>query len=457
MTRSYVIVELLAFLVGLGIGLLLCLGFRVRLEWEVQRFLPELPAYSGLYRSFSSRLLRAIAQQRHAHQQRQEEINHWQSILQSAPIGYLQVDDQNQLIWCNPTAYQLFGITPRPLDTPRLLLEVMRSYELDELIEETRTSQKPREKQWNFQPIAPTLEAQELRRSPKPKIPLRAYSFPLSEGRVGVFLENRQEVVTLTNQRDRAFSDVAHELKTPLTSIRLVAETLQSRLDPPLRNWIDRLLSEVIRLSDIVQVLLDLSQLERGSAHTLNYKAINLPELIRAAWMSLEPLARQKQLQLHYQGPERLLMQGDEHRLCRVLINLLDNSIKYSPLAGQIWVKLGLTSVETNPSDTHNSVHLEVIDSGMGFPEADLPYVFERFYRGEPSRARGLSGTSFSGTIQANPAVMPTHSSGLGLAIVRQIVEAHQGWVTASNHPDLGGAWIQISLPRSPSAELAKT
>ncbi|MDJ1172583.1 sensor histidine kinase [Roseofilum capinflatum] len=453
---------LFGFLLGLAIGLLLWLGCQLRLELQIKQILPELTGHSGLMRRFPDRLLRAIAYQRQHQHHLQQQIDYWKSILTDAPLGHLQVDDQNQLIWCNTQAYEILGIHPPQSNSPRLLLEVVRSYELDELIEQTRTTQKPAEKQWHFQPIAPTLDPENTkRRSLKPKIALKAYSLPLSQGRVAVFLENRQELVTLANQRDRAFSDVAHELKTPLTSIRLVAETLQTRLDPPLRNWIDRLLSEVIRLSDIVQVLLDLSQLERGSSYSLKWKSINLPDLIRSSWLSLEPLARQKEIQLQYSGPEQLFIHADEHRLCRVLINLLDNSIKYSPLHDHIWVKLSLEkSASATPQSSQHFVHLQVIDGGVGFPETDLPYVFERFYRGEPSRARVLSNSKItptpSETSSDTPPTPLTHSSGLGLAIVRQIVEAHQGWVSASNHPETGGAWIEIYLPQYPSGDFSQ-
>jgi len=105
-------------------------------------------------------------------------------------------------------------------------------------------------------------------------------------------------------------------------------------------------------------------------------------------------------------------------------------------------------------------VHLEVIDGGVGFPKTDLPYIFERFYRGEPSRARVLSSSQTSPALSSNSSDPPrtalTHSSGLGLAIVRQIVEAHQGWVKASNHLETGGAWIEIYLPQQPSGDLNK-
>jgi two-component system phosphate regulon sensor histidine kinase PhoR len=106
---------------------------------------------------------------------------------------------------------------------------------------------------------------------------------------VGVFLENRQEAALLVQQRDRWTSDVAHELKTPLTSIRLVAETLQSRIDPKLKVWVDRLINETLRLSNLVEDLLNLSRLQGQQSQGLNPKPVDLPQLIQAAWLSLEP------------------------------------------------------------------------------------------------------------------------------------------------------------------------
>ncbi|MGK7903337.1 MAG: ATP-binding protein [Hormoscilla sp.] len=426
----------LGFILGLLMGLALWMWWRVRLDAKLRSCLPDL-SDSPSRLSIS----RAISKISHLYQtcyQQEKEIDRWKKLIQLAPMGYLQVDDQNQLLWCNEQACQLLCLK-RPA-SPRLLLEVVRCYELDHLIAQTRDSQKPCQQEWMFYPTCDYVR--EVKCDPaahlaseRPPFALRGYGVPLPKDRVGVFLESRQEVAVLSGQRDRAFSDVAHELKTPLTSIRLVAETLQSRLDPPARNWIDRLLSEAIRLSDLVEILLDLGRLEKGSYHSLNLKTIDLPALINSAWLSLEPLARKKQLQFDYTGPESLLIQADEQRIYRVMINLLDNSIKYNRSQGEIQVKL-------RASDRH--IHIEAIDSGTGFTESELPYIFERFYRGDPSRAR--SGTSHiaGGIRQDSPS---THGSGLGLAIVRQIIEAHQGYVRASNHPETGGAWLEVLLP----------
>lgn len=402
----------------------------------------------------------AIARQQTQQQQLEQQLDTYQQILYTAPIGYLQVDDENRLIWCNPQARSLLGITQDPPSSkPRLLLELVRSYELDDLIEQTRNANGPCQNSWVFHPVSADPSAL----SEQQVCPLRGYGLPLLNNQVGIFLEDRQEAVTLMQQRDRWTSDLAHELKTPLTSIRLVAETLQTRLDPSLRTWIDRLINETIRLSNLVQDLLDLSKLDRATFEGVQLKPIDLTSLIQAVWASLEPLARKKQLQLDYRGPAHLLVQLDEARIYRLLVNLLDNSIKYSPPAQAIQVQLSvIPSEELEGASATQQVCLDVIDSGQGFSEKALPYVFERFYREDPSRARmaRLEGgnqfsTPYSAISSESDHYQPQPSadwqtqggSGLGLAIVRQIVEAHHGSVRASNHPETGGAWLQVRLP----------
>ncbi|XHX77734.1 MAG: sensor histidine kinase [Stenomitos frigidus ULC029] len=408
------------------------------------------------------RLRQAFAASADAQEALLADLEIWKHLALAAPIGILQVDEENQLIWCNAQAGQLLSIQPPTALTRRLLLELVRSYELDQLIEQTRVLHKPCQSEWTFHPVCAD-PSQLSRQMPRP---LRAHSLPLRNGCVGVFLESRQETVLLAQQRDRWISDVAHELKTPLTSIRLVAETLQIRLEPPLRDWIDRLLNETIRLSSLVQDLLDLSQLEANPHPSLRCRTVDLTKLIQSAWFGLEPLARKKQLQLDYVGPDRLLIELDESRMHRVLLNLLDNAIKYSPLQQVIRVQISL--ITNDRSATNQLMQLDVIDAGQGFPLDALPYVFDRFYRADPSRSRsqaeaevstriytvGKSTATSSSTVNDHAqtskethAVPTSSGSGLGLAIVRQIVEAHQGSVQANNHPDTHGGWLQVFLP----------
>jgi two-component system, OmpR family, phosphate regulon sensor histidine kinase PhoR len=460
------------FLLGLLIGVVLLIWQRVRLNARLKQILQKLqsPASSSPF-PLASQVSLAIAQQRRDQAQLRQEIDALRYILQSAPVAYLQVDDENRLLWCNSNAGAILGINPLPSwPKPRLLLELVRSYELDDLIEQTRNANQICQSNWTFYPTS----ADPTNLSEQPAMTLQGYGLPLSNNQVGVFLENRQEIAALIQQRDRWTSDLAHELKTPLTSIRLVAETLQTRLDPSLRTWVDRLINETVRLSTLVQDMLDLSQMQRGSTRSLQLSSTDLVHLIHSVWHSLEPLARRKHLNLDYRGPKQLLMQLDEARIYRLLINLLDNSIKYSPVDQPIRVKL--TEQEAIDAAGPSFVCLEVIDYGPGFPEKALPQVFERFYRADPSRSRLIPADELAvnrgrTAAQSGPALglaaSPGSSahqlddrqednrdgpsqggSGLGLSIVRQIVEAHQGSVSAGNHFETGGAWLQVRLPR---------
>ena len=445
---------ILHFLLGLLIGLALLGWERSRSNAKLQKMLHIFGSdVQDTAFSTTSKLAIAISQSRQVQQQLEQEISAYQQILQAAPIGYLQVDDENRLIWCNRQARELLGISvDQPSTKPRLLLELVRSYELDDLIEQTRIAGSPCQSCWTFYPVS----ADPSRLSEQRSYAVRGYGVPLMSSRVGIFLENQQEVLALLQQRDRWASDLAHEFKTPLTSIRLVAETLQTRLEPALRGWVDRLINETIRLSNLVQDLLDLNHLEQGTFHTLQLKTVDLVQLIQAVWESLEPLTRKKHLHFAYSGPSSLVAQIDPARIHRLFVNLLDNSIKYSPTNAVIQLTV---SIEDAPSGEtrmeERQIRIDIIDSGSGFPEKALPHVFERFYRADPSRARSTTDPTISLPL-ATEATTDRHNlldwhaqggSGLGLAIVRQIVEAHHGSVSARNHPKTGGAWLQVRLP----------
>jgi two-component system phosphate regulon sensor histidine kinase PhoR len=444
---------MLYFALGLLLGLLLLGWQQFRFRRRFRSLLRHLrrESESSSY-PLISQLSMAIAQQCQIQDALRREVERYELILRSAPVGYLQVDDENRLIWCNPQAGQLLGINPEQGGrSPRLLLELVRSYELDHLIDRTRRSNRPCQHEWTFHPVS----SDPSRLSQQKPYALRGFGLPLEDECVGIFLENRQELVVLMQQRDRWASDVAHELKTPLTSIRLVAETLHSRLDPAMQGWVERLINETIRLSTLVQDLLDLSQLEQGLSRNLNWQTTDLRELVYSAWLSLEPLARKKNLTLDYEGPDKLWVEVDEARIYRVLINLLDNGIKFSPPWGEIHIRLQVQ--DPGEADRPRTLCLEIIDEGEGFPEYALPHVFERFYRADPGRSQAvaltadppdqLTDASSLATSPSHATRSPRSSSGLGLAIVKQIIEAHGGSVAADNHPDWGGGWLRVVLP----------
>jgi two-component system, OmpR family, phosphate regulon sensor histidine kinase PhoR len=433
----------LSFLLGLGIGGGALLLYRSRLIRTLNVLLDETEQSPNI--ATSSQMFQNLIALRRENQRLQRQVEAWEAMLDRAPLGFLIVDEDSQLLNCNVKAMRLLGIQSYDRTAPKLLLELVRSTDLDRLIRKTRKTQKPQRADWLLYPVSVNMN-QAPQNQPRP---LRGYAFPLDNNQVNVLLESRQEATVLAKARDRWTSDVAHELKTPLTSIRLVAETLQSRLDGPMRGWVDRLLQEAIRLSNLVQEILDLSQIEQ-TGRRIKFAPVDLPQLVQQAWQSLEPVALSKRVELDYVGPSYWIMQAEEARLYRVLLNLLDNALKYSPPERPIYLRLAIDGLGLATIDCY--------DCGCGFAEEDLPFVFERFYRGDPARARGGETVSLGvvtsevGNVKTEVEVAPMSSgSGLGLAIVQQIVELHQGTIVARNHPETGGAWIQIQLPQKPN------
>jgi len=440
----------LEFFLGLALGITLCLGQRWWLNRQIHKLLEILlPEAISIDLPMLSRLRRAISLTKQYQQQQAEQVKTWQQIMQVAPVGFLQVDAENQLLWCNQQAQQLLRIHSSWWQgNTQLLIALVRSYELDQLIEQTRTEQQPQIREWLFYPFSQDAEEIGDRRL---GVTLRGHSCLLPDNRIGVFLENRQALVKLAQGRNQWVSDLAHELRTPLTSIQLVVEMLQGRLDPSWNQRLERVLHEINRLIQLVQDWLELSQMEVAPSEHLSCKPLNLHGLIHSVWQTLEPLASQKQLTLNYSGPENLAVEADKARLYRVFLNIFDNSIRYSPVEGSIQAvvssPIAAISDPDHISEVASGIQIDIIDAGSGFSQSDLASVFERFYRADSARTKSETIPRNSGN---SGAYFPMSTgTGLGLAIVKQIVEAHGGWVTAQNHPSTGGAWLKIWLPSS--------
>jgi signal transduction histidine kinase len=226
--------------------------------------------------------------------------------------------------------------------------------------------------------------------------------------------------------RKRLTSDVAHELRTPLTTLRSHLEALIDGVWEASPERLKGLHEETLRLGRLVEDLSSLSRYEQGSLE-LNREPLRAAELAEAVvglWR--EPFRRKGvSLELQVGASEAALeVRADREKLTQVLTNLLNNALNFTPPGGQVAVKLrGKAGV----------VELAVEDSGCGIPAEDLPHVFERFYRADPSRARDTGGF------------------GIGLSIVREIVRAHGGTVEASSVPDRGSEF-RVILPRSGSS-----
>jgi heavy metal sensor kinase len=271
--------------------------------------------------------------------------------------------------------------------------------------------------------------------APVKKIRLHAESITLKDlsERLAA-IDSRDEIAELVNTLNQIISrlehsfraasrftaDASHELRTPLTIISGELERLiNDRTVPqPIRESLLSLLEETEQLVKIVQSLLTLSRLDTGNAQTENVK-FDLAELASNTAEQFVPVASEKQLSLSYHLPEPVEIQGDRVRLKQVIVNLLDNAIKYTPSGRKVDLR-----VEARDK----RACLTVSDNGGGIPESELPYVFDRFFRGTYTRMQSPDGT------------------GLGLSIVQSVCTAHGGDVTVENLKT-GGCRFQVVLP----------
>lgn len=355
------------------------------------------------------------------------ELKIWEDLVEKFPWGYLRIDEENQLLWCNHQARELLQIDRWQPGQVRLFLELVRSYELDQLIQKTRDTQQEQVQEWQFYVLS--YQGDNKVRS----LPLKAFGFSLPAQEVVVFLQNQQPLVDVTQDRDRFLSDLTHELRTPLTAINAVAEILQKRLKNPEKQWVEQMLRETSRLIKLIEDWLDVSLLNQSPYENLQYETLELKSLIFNCWQTLEAIATPKNLFLSYHGLDQLYLRGDPLRLSQVFLNLFDNAINYSLPEKEILVEVKQLSEEL--------IQVNIIDSGAGFLPSDLPHVFQRLYRGDQSRVRVANTPSYNSSFVSN-------GSGLGLSIVKEIILAHGGSIEAKNHSTTGGAWLQFTLPR---------
>ena len=222
----------------------------------------------------------------------------------------------------------------------------------------------------------------------------------------------------------RFTADASHELRTPLTIIHgeLEAILLGRELEPALRDALGSLLEEVERLVRIVEGLFALSRLDTGEAQAERVR-LDLASLAETTAEQMCLLAEEKRIDLVCQTRDGVEVEGDRARLKQVIVNLLDNAIKYSPEHGNIALAV---------HGRNGSAYLEVTDTGPGVPEAALPHLFERFYRADETRSGEIGG------------------AGLGLSIVQSICAAHGGSVTVKNNLPTG-CKVTVELPKAPN------
>ncbi|MFZ0492691.1 MAG: HAMP domain-containing sensor histidine kinase [Acidimicrobiia bacterium] len=237
-------------------------------------------------------------------------------------------------------------------------------------------------------------------------------------------LENAFETEREGKERLRQFAaDASHELRTPLTAIFGYAQLRKrgglSTPEAEDKAW-DRIESESLRMASLVEDLLTLARL--GQSTPLQLGDVDLAAVVRNA--AADHAAMDPDRPVSVEAPDRVVVQGDEHQLTQVVASLLSNTRVHTP-AG--------TKMEISVVDGAENVEVVAEDDGPGIPEAAMEHIFDRFYRADPSRSRASGG------------------AGLGLSIVRAIVEAHGGTVSV-DAADTGGTRITIELPKHQTA-----
>jgi heavy metal sensor kinase len=209
------------------------------------------------------------------------------------------------------------------------------------------------------------------------------------------------------NSSKQFVADASHELRTPLAVLRGELENLaqDAQLKPQTRETLGSSLEEVDRLAEIVEGLLALSRLDTGEARE-PWVRFDLATLVATTADQMSLLAEDKHITVVCDSSERVMIEGDQARLKQVVVNLLDNAIKYTPNGGHIKLKIA--------QEEGNAV-LDVADDGIGIPADALPHVFKRFFRVDGSRSRDQGG------------------AGLGLSIVKSICDAHGARVEVSS------------------------
>jgi len=236
----------------------------------------------------------------------------------------------------------------------------------------------------------------------------------------------------LERVRSEFLGNVSHELRTPIFAVQGFIETLlDGAVDDPAvnRDFLFRARLQAERLNNLLNDLIDISRIESGEMR-MSFRMFDLQPFLRDFTNEMQPLARAKNIELYFTGNvlphHEVNVYADKERVKQVLINLVDNAIKYSENGGSIKIELH------NADPTHDELTVRVVDTGVGIAAEHLPRLFERFYRVDKGRARSSPG-----------------GTGLGLAIVKHITEAHHGRISVTSEAGKGSAF-QFTLRKEP-------
>ncbi len=313
------------------------------------------------------------------------------------------------IVFANEAAKRTFGFKEME---GRTILAMTISHTMERLVRAT------------FESGLPQAEEFGIRTTEDLVVIARAWIDPSNRGQAYVLLRNVTAIRKLERVRQDFVANVSHEIKTPLTTIRAMAEVISEveTEDVGLRErYLRQILAEVDRLSLIVDDLLTLSVAE---GHILRKEPCDFREIVEGLVAQFQPRAVEKGLELHLEAPESLPLYANPTQVAQIALNLISNAVNYTA-EGSVRVVL---------SRDDKFASLAVSDTGMGIPSEDLPRIFERFYRVDKSRSRASGGT------------------GLGLSIVKHMAEAHGGAVSVESTLNRGTTF-HVHLPIDPEAD----
>lgn len=331
-----------------------------------------------------------------------EKQNQLDSILSSMNSGVIAINNDDKILIFNTFAKSLFGTFKDYIGQD--IYQVLTGYDVDEMLDVNQNGSEI-----------------QIKRNETRTIRYRtSYLKGVKKENVGkvIVLEDITDIKKLESLRSQFVANVSHELKTPLTSIKGYSETLRDVSDEKIRNkFLDIIDAESDRLTRLIEDILSLSAIENSEVY---FDIVDAASASYEACQLLVNQAKDKMVEFTLTTKGRALFIGDKDRYLQMIINLVDNAIKYTNNGGKVKVRV---------EGLEDKINITVHDNGVGIPKEHLPRLFERFYRVSKSRDRAKGGT------------------GLGLAIVKHIVLSFNGTIEVFS--DLGkGTTFLATLPR---------
>ncbi len=332
--------------------------------------------------------------------------NKLEAILTSMDSGVIAVDKNFRVIMINPYANKIFGIDKDIIGCN--LLDHIRSFELEDILKNT------------------VDEYREIKiLSPKER-DLRIKTADINNGRqlIGIVavVQDVTDIKRLENMRSQFVANVSHELKTPLTSIKGFAETLRYVEDSANKEkFLNIINDEAERLTRLINDILTLSHIE--NSRDVKKELIDIDKVVDDVGHLVGNYAEKKNISLNIEGDKCLKIYGDKDRFKQMVLNLVDNGIKYTEDNGEVSIK---------KESKDKNVVITIRDTGVGMPKDHIGRIFERFYRVDKARSRAEGGT------------------GLGLAIVKHIVLSFNGRIDVESEVGKGSKFI-VTIPISKS------